>query len=106
VAEQTTRLAKVQTPAWHESPSVHPSPSLQLVPFAAGGLEHTPVPGSHSPTTWHASLALQMTAFANVQDPAWQVSSSVHALPSLQVVPFTAAGFEHNPVDGLHVPAT
>jgi len=30
----------------------------------------------------------------------------VHALLSLQVVPFAATGFEHAPVVGLHVPAT
>jgi hypothetical protein len=30
----------------------------------------------------------------------------VQALPSLQLVPFVAAGFEHTPVLGLHVPAT
>jgi len=29
----------------------------------------------------------------------------VQALPSLHVVPFAATGFEHVPVDGLHVPA-
>jgi hypothetical protein len=40
-----------------------------------------------------------------VQTPAWHVSASVHALPSLHEVPFAAAGLEHVPVDGLHVPA-
>ncbi len=30
----------------------------------------------------------------------------MHALPSLHAVPFDAAGFEHTPVLGLHVPAT
>jgi hypothetical protein len=29
----------------------------------------------------------------------------VHALPSLHTVPLAAAGFEHAPVPGLHVPA-
>ena len=28
----------------------------------------------------------------------------MQALPSLHVVPFAAVGFEHVPVDGLHVP--
>src|SRR5580700_6283632 len=41
-----------------------------------------------------------------VHTPAWQVSFKSHALPSLHVVPFEAAGFEHMPVLGLHVPAT
>jgi hypothetical protein len=30
----------------------------------------------------------------------------VHALPSLQAVPFAWLGFEQTPVDVLHVPAT
>ena len=41
-----------------------------------------------------------------MQVPFWHVSPFVHAFPSLQVVPFDAAGFEHIPVAGLHVPAT
>ena len=40
-----------------------------------------------------------------MQTPAWHVSDCVHALPSLQIVPFAATGFEHWPVAGLHVPA-
>ena len=41
-----------------------------------------------------------------MQTPAWQLSVRVHALLSLHAVPFAAAGFEHTPVAGLHVPAT
>jgi hypothetical protein len=40
------------------------------------------------------------------QLPAAQASLTVHALPSLQVVPSGAVGFEQLPVPGLHVPAT
>ena len=40
------------------------------------------------------------------QTPPVQVSVCVQAFPSLQVVPLAAAGFEHTPDDGLHVPAT
>jgi len=36
--------------------------------------------------------------------PLWHVSVCVHALPSLQVVPFAAAGFEHWPLEGSHAP--
>jgi hypothetical protein len=46
------------------------------------------------------------TGFEPAQVPLWHVSVWVHALPSLQVVPFDAVGFEHVPVDGLQVPAT
>jgi hypothetical protein len=34
------------------------------------------------------------------------VSLRVHAFPSLHAIPSAAAGFEHAPVLGLHVPAT
>jgi hypothetical protein len=49
---------------------------------------------------------VQITGFAPVHVPAWQVSVWVHASPSLQAVPFAAAGFEHWPVAGSQVPAT
>jgi hypothetical protein len=41
-----------------------------------------------------------------VHVPPWQASTCVQALPSLQLVPLAAAGFEQLPVLGLHVPAT
>jgi hypothetical protein len=47
-----------------------------------------------------------MTGFVPVHVPPWQVSVCVQALPSLHAVPFAAGGFEHWPLDGLHVPAT
>ena len=40
------------------------------------------------------------------QTPLWHVSLVLHLSPSLQLVPFVAAGFEQRPVAGLHVPAT
>src|SRR5438874_759617 len=65
-----------------------------------------PVDGLHVPTSWHWSWAVQVTGFVPVQVPAWHVSVRVHALLSSHVVPFGLAGFEHAPVDGLHVPAS
>jgi hypothetical protein len=41
-----------------------------------------------------------------VHVPAWQLSLCVQALPSLQLVPFGAAGLEHAPVVESHAPAT
>src|SRR5439155_237720 len=41
-----------------------------------------------------------------VHVPPWHVSVCVHALPSSQALPFGFGGFEHTPVDGLHVPAS
>jgi hypothetical protein len=80
-------------------------PSLHAVPFAAFGFEHAPVAGSHVPAAWHWSLAEHVTGFEPTQLPAWHESLCVHALPSLHAVPFAAAGFEHAPVAGSHVPA-
>ena len=90
----------------HVSPDVQPLPSLQIVPFDAVGFEQAPVPGSHVPATWHWSLAEQTFAVPPEQAPLWQLSPFVHALPSLQPVPFDAAGFEQLPLPGSHVPAT
>jgi hypothetical protein len=42
-----------QVPFEHASPVVHELPSLQAVPFAAGGLLHAPVDGLHTPAAWH-----------------------------------------------------
>jgi hypothetical protein len=42
-----------QAPAWQDSPSVHPSLSLQVVPSSASGFEHWPVAGSQLPATEH-----------------------------------------------------
>jgi hypothetical protein len=38
---------------------------------------------------------VQVTGFAPVHDPAWQVSVWVQALPSLHPVPLGLAGFVH-----------
>jgi len=38
--------------------------------------------------------------------PPWHVSVCVHAFPSSQALPFGFGGFEHTPVDGLHVPGS
>ena len=51
------------------------------------------------------SLAVQMMAFVPVHAPAWHVSFSVQALPSLQPVPSGWFGFEQTPFAGLQVPA-
>jgi hypothetical protein len=40
------------------------------------------------------------------QRPLWQVSSLVHALPSLQVVPLAFGGFEQVPLAGSQVPGS
>jgi hypothetical protein len=44
------------------------------------------------------------TGLLPLQTPVWQVSVWVHAFPSLQLVPFGAAGFEQTPVPVLQTP--
>src|SRR6185436_9478139 len=89
---------RVQTPAWQDSAKVQALPSSQGVPSAAAGFEHTPVPMSQIPATWHWSSAVQTTGAPLEQVPDWQVSVCVQAFPSLQEVPSAAGGFEHTPV--------
>jgi hypothetical protein len=57
------------------------------VPGAASGFEQVPVVELHVPATWHASNAVHVTGFEPTHAPAWHVSSSVHASPSLHAVP-------------------
>src|SRR5882724_11704406 len=56
--------------------------------------------------SWQASGATHTTGDAPVHVPAWQVSTCVQASPSLHTAPSGLAGFEHTPVDGLHVPTS
>jgi hypothetical protein len=98
-----TWLPPVQTPVTHVSVCVQAFPSEHDVPSALVGFEHTPLVGSHVPTAWHWSLAVQVTAVP-AQIPAAHWSAVVHAFPSLQAVPFGADGFVQAPVAGLHVP--
>jgi hypothetical protein len=74
------------------------SPPPQIVPLAAGGLEQRPVDWSHVPAVWQASDAVHVTG-APPQMPNVQTSFVVQALPSEQLVPFAATGFEQSPVD-------
>ena len=95
----------MHTPAWHVSVRVQAFPSEHDVPFDATGFEHAPLAGSHVPAVWHASLAVHVFGLPPVQTPDWHESVCVHAFPSEHDVPYEAAGYEHTPVDPLHVPA-
>ena len=101
---QTTGLDPEQAPDWQVSVRVQALASLQVVPSGLFGFEHVPLAGLQVPTSWHASLAVQTTGLEPVHVPDWQVSVRVHALPSLQLVPFDLAGFEQTPVAVLHAP--
>jgi len=106
LAVHVTGLEPTHVPLWQESLCVQAFPSLQVVPFAAAGFEHAPVLGLHAPAAWHWSLAVHTTALLPVHTPSWHESSWVHVFPSLQAVPFGAAGVEHVPLVGLQTPAT
>jgi hypothetical protein len=105
-AAQVTRLPAVHAPETQVSLRSQAFPSLHAVPSEAVGLEQVPVDGLHAPATWHWSEAVHVTWLPAVHVPDWHVSLRSQALPSLQLVPFAAAGFEHCPVVGLHTPAT
>jgi len=81
-------------------------PSVHVEPLDFVGFEQTPVPVLHTPATWHWSSGVQVTGFAPMQVPLWQVSVCEQALPSEQVLPLGFAGFVHVPLLGSHVPAT
>jgi hypothetical protein len=102
---QTTGAPGVQTPAWHESAVVHALLSVQAVPLVTGGFEQVPLAGSQVPAEWQESDAVQTFAVPPEQAPAWQVSPVVHALPSVQVAPLGAVGFEQLPLAGSQTPA-
>jgi hypothetical protein len=95
----------VHMPAVQASLIVHGFPSLQESPSATATFEQIPVDESQV-AVWHWSLPPHETGFDPTQLPDWQVSVWVQALPSLQAVPFGAAGLEQRPVVGSQVPAT
>src|SRR5882672_7547215 len=94
----------MHTPAAQASFVVHALPSSHADPSTRCGFEQFPVAGEQFPGTWQPSLAVQITGLPPVQTPAWQASTCVHPSPSLQDVPSGAAGSEHTPVAGAHVP--
>jgi len=102
----------VLTLGWHVShvllpfvaPAATHAPLIAQNPAFNVGAEHVPVEVEHVPAVWQASGAAHVTWLPAAHVPAWQVSLRSHALPSLQVVPFAAAGFEHWPFEGSHAP--
>ena len=107
-APHTTGLVPVHTPAWQVSVCVHLSPSLHAEPFNLFGFEHWPVAGLHTPTSWQASDATQVTPTQRSSpphSPPAHTSFTVAGLPSSHDTPSAFFGFEHAPVCGSHVPA-
>jgi hypothetical protein len=96
----------LQAPLWQTSAPLQAFPSLQLVLSGTAGFEQAPVMGSQVPALWQASAAAQTTGEPPKQAPAWQLSSCVQALPSLQGLPLTETGYVQAPVVGSHEPAS
>lgn len=85
----------VQTPFWHVS-IVHGLPSeVHPVPFGLGWTWQMPVLGLQTLTVQGFPVGGHVVSVPGWQVPFWQVSPTVHRLPSSQGVPFATA---------LHVP--
>jgi hypothetical protein len=84
---------------------VHGLPSSQVLPSASTGFEQAPVVESQVPAAWQLSDGVQLTGVPPRQVPAWQLSATVQALPSLQVVPSGAGGLVQ-PMGARQTPAT
>ena len=104
VVPRSYGLAPAHAPPWQAPTVLQELPTSHAVPSGAGGLEQTPVDGSHVPAAWHASWAAHVTVLPAVQMPARQVSPEWQAFPSLHVVPSVTVGFEHCPLAGSQVP--
>ena len=71
----------------------------------SAGSSSRPSPGSHVPAIVALVAAPCRSSACPAHVPPVHVSPVVHLSPSLQPVPFVAAGFEQSPVPGSHVPA-
>jgi len=87
-AVHVTEFEPTHTPNAHLSVCVQAFPSLQVVPSALVGFEHTPVVVLQVPALWHWSDALHVTEFEPTHTPDEQLSVCVQALPSEHEVPF------------------
>jgi hypothetical protein len=102
----TVVVGEPQAPFWQVSPLVQALTSSHAAPLALFGLVQMPVPGSQAPARWHWSIAEQVVvAVGEPQEPFWQVSPLVQALPSLQTVPLALFGLLQVPVAGSQLPA-
>src|SRR5947207_178800 len=98
----TVEVGLPQAPFWHVSPLVQALLSLQAVPLALFGFEHTPLIGSQVPGSWEHSSALQLTMEVGLRLLLfWHVSPLVSVLLSLQAVPFALFGSETTQLFGL-----
>ena len=105
VAGQDLGAPPEQVPAWQVSPVVQELPSLQVVPLATTGLVQLPLVGSQTPAVWQASVAAQVFGLPPTQAPAWQESTVVQGLLSLQAVPLETGGLVQLPVVASQIPA-
>src|SRR5262249_28469438 len=90
LSSQLGAVPAVQTPATQVSAPLHRVPSLHAVPVVTAVLRQ-PSTGSQESAV-HGLPSSQSGAVPTVHAPAWQVSSPLQALPSLQAVPLATAG--------------
>lgn len=95
--EEEDELACMHVPPLHTPPE-------QGDPSGFAGWEQSPVCRSQIPASWHSSSGVHETGFPPLQEPAWQISALVQALPSSQGEPFGFAALEQVPVCGLQTP--
>jgi hypothetical protein len=92
----------LHTPPPQVSPTVHAFPSSH----GSVLLTNTQPIALSQCSNVQGLLSLQFGGGPGLHEPSTQVSPIVQLLPSLQPVPLGAAGFEHVPFAGSHVPAT
>ena len=83
---QLSGVPAVHAPLWQVSAPLQTLPSVQGVPFRTAVFVQ-PVAGLQVSVV-HTFESLQLGAVPAAQPPFWQVSAPLHALPSLQAVPF------------------
>jgi hypothetical protein len=83
---QLSGVPAVQAPLWQLSAPLHTLPSRQGVPFRTAVFVQ-PVAGLQASVV-HTFESLQLGGVPAAHPPFWQVSAPLHALPSLQAVPF------------------
>jgi hypothetical protein len=90
-----------------ESPSGSVTPAMETVTnLWFGGHNSMGVASATLHTGGRLQAGFSSSWAPLLQSPAWQASFVVQTSPSLHAVPLDAGGFEHAPVDGLHVPVT
>src|SRR5262245_32805153 len=99
LSSQLSVVPALHVPAWQVSAPLQALPSLHEVPFGAARFRQ-PSTASHESTV-HGLVSAQLSDVPAAHTPAWQVSTPLHALPSVQELPSDRATLRH-PASGSH----